>query len=63
MVEYGKISPEIVTKKKNPPLTIFGITFGESSFRDYEADTKLKVPQKDLLIFFQDMYKHLQNQD
>ena len=55
MVEYGKISPEIVKKKKNPPLTIFGITFGESSFRDYEADTKLKVPQKDLLIFFRQM--------
>ena len=55
MVEYGKIDQELVKKKKAPPLTVFGITFGESSFRDFEPDKKLKVPQKDLLIFFRQM--------
>jgi len=55
MVEYGK-SDEIISKNSgSKPLTIFGITFGESSFRDFEPNTKLKVPPKDLLIFFRQM--------
>ena len=56
MAEYG--SAPIVSKKiakRSPPLVIFGITFGESSFLDYEPNTKLKVKQNDLLIFFRQM--------
>ena len=52
MVEYG--TSNLVKKKanKNPPLVIFGIAFGEVSYLDYEPDSKLKVPQNDLLVFF-----------
>ena len=55
MVEYG--TSNLVNKKvsKNPPLVIFGIAFGEVSYLDYEPDSKLKVPQNDLLVFFRQM--------
>ena len=55
MVEYG--TSNLVKKKvtKNTPLVIFGIAFGEVSFLDYEPDSKLKVPQNDLLVFFRQM--------
>jgi len=56
MAEYGsvpKTKNNIV--KKSPPLVVFGITFGESSYLDYEPDTKLKVKQDDLLVFFRQM--------
>ena len=55
MVEYGKTN--IVPKKteRTPPIVVFGISFGEVSYLDYEPDTKLKVPQEDLLIFFRQM--------
>ena len=55
MVEYGKSNAIVEKKTGSKPLTIFGITFGESSFRDFEPDTKLKVPQSDLLVFFRQM--------
>ena len=55
MVEYG--SAEIVKKKatRKPPLKVFGFVFGEESYLDYEPNTKLKVPQNDLLVFFRQM--------
>ena len=55
MVEYG--TANLVKKKvnKNTPLVIFGISFGEVSYLDYEPDSKLKVPQNDLLVFFRQM--------
>ena len=56
MPEYGSVP--IVPKKiskRSPPLVIFGITFGESSFLDYEPNTRLKVKQADLLVFFRQM--------
>ncbi len=55
MVEYGK--PNIVSTKneRTPPPVFFGITFGEVSYLDYEPDSKLKVPQNDLLVFFRQM--------
>ena len=55
MVEYG--TANLVKKKanKNPPLVVFGIAFGEVSYLDYEPDTKLKVAQNDLLVFFRQM--------
>ncbi len=55
MAEYGAPTANNKLQKKSPPLTVFGITFGESSYLDYEADTKLKVPQADLLVFFRQM--------
>ena len=55
MAEYGKSSTTTSTVKRTPPLTVFGITFGESSHLDYEPDKKLKVPQSDLLVFFRQM--------
>ena len=56
MAEYGLV-PETTKNivKKSPPLVVFGITFGESSYLDYEPDTKLKVKQDDLLVFFRQM--------
>ena len=54
MVEYGK-SNTVSIKKRTPPTVLFGIAFGEISHLDYEPDTKLKVPQEDLLIFFRQM--------
>ena len=55
MAEYG--STNIVKKKvgKNPPLVVFGIAFGEVTHLDYEPNSKLKVPQNDLLVFFRQM--------
>ena len=55
MVEYG--TSNLVKKKvnKKPPLVVFGIAFGEVSYLDYEPDSKLKVPQNDLLVFFRQM--------
>ena len=56
MAEYGSV-PQVKKDlvKRNPPLVLFGITFGESSFLDFEPDTKLKVKQDDLLVFFRQM--------
>ena len=56
MVEYG--STNLINKrseKKSSLLVLFGITFGEISYLDYEPNTKLKVPQNDLLIFYRQM--------
>ncbi len=55
MVEYG--NSNLVKKKvnKNPPLVVFGIALGEVSHLDYEPNSKLKVPQNDLLVFFRQM--------
>ena len=55
MAEYG--STNIVEKKgnKKPPLVVFGIAFGEVTHLDYEPNSKLKVPQNDLLVFFRQM--------
>ena len=55
MVEYG--NSNLVTKKeaRKPPLVIFGVAFGEISHLDYEPNSKLKVPQNDLLVFFRQM--------
>ena len=55
MAEYG--NSNFVKKKvnNNPPLVVFGIAFGEISYLDYEPDSKLKVPQNDLLVFFRQM--------
>jgi type IV pilus assembly protein PilC len=55
MVEYGKSNIVSVKKERTPPTMLFGITFGEVSYLDYQPDTKLKVPQEDLLIFFRQM--------
>ncbi len=55
MVEYGKSDTLSVKKEKNPPTVLFGIAFGEISHLDYDPDTKLKVRQEDLLIFFRQM--------
>ncbi len=55
MVEYGKSNIVSIKKERTPPTTFFGVTFGEVSHLDYEPDTKLKVPQEDLLIFFRQM--------
>ena len=54
MAEYGATS---LVKKKDTksPLVIFGIAFGEISYLDYEPNSKLKVPQNDLLVFFRQM--------
>jgi len=55
MAEYGQFNVVSKKKEKTPPLILFGISFGEISYLDYEPDTKLKVPQNDLLIFFRQM--------
>ena len=56
MVEYGKTTTFADKKeKRNPPSIIFGIPFGEVSHLDYQPDSKLKVPQSDLLVFFRQM--------
>ena len=55
MAEYGQSINQSNAVKRTPPLTVFGITFGESSYLDYEPDRKLKVPQNDLLVFFRQM--------
>ena len=55
MVEYGSTNLVIREQKRNPPTILFGIPFGEVSFLDYKPDSKLKVSQNDLLIFFRQM--------
>ena len=55
MAEYGQSSTTSRIVKRTPPLTVFGITFGEASHLDFEPDNKLKVPQSDLLVFFRQM--------
>ncbi len=55
MVEYGNSNLVATNSKRNPPLIIFGIAFGEISYLDYEPNSKLKVPQSDLLVFFRQM--------
>ena len=55
MVEYGNYNQTKKQEKKNPPLVVFGIAFGEVSHLDYEPNSKLKVPQNDLLVFFRQM--------
>ena len=55
MVEYGTSNVIKKKDKKNPPLVVFGIAFGEVSHLDYEPNSKLKVPQTDLLVFFRQM--------
>ena len=61
MAEYGQsiISPK--TNKRKPPVKVFGFVFGEESHLDYEPNTKLKVPQADLLVFFRQMAVMLQS--
>ena len=54
MVEYGKTNL-IKKQERKPPTVVFGIAFGEVSHLDYEPDSKLKVPQNDLLVFFRQM--------
>ena len=55
MVEYGPTKIVNQERKSNPPIVVFGISFGDVSYLDYPPDTKLKVPQDDLLIFFRQM--------
>ena len=55
MVEYGSANIPTNKEKRNPPPVIFGISFGETSYLDFKPDTKLKVPQSDLLVFFRQM--------
>ena len=55
MAEYGAPTADSKSPKRSPPVTVFGITIGESSYLDYEPNTKLKVPQSDLLVFFRQM--------
>ena len=55
MVEYGSSNLINKEEKRNPPLVVFGIPFGEVSHLDYKPNPKLKVPQADLLIFFRQM--------
>ena len=55
MVEYGTSNVIKKQDKRNPPLVVFGIAFGEVSHLDYEPNSKLKVPQNDLLVFFRQM--------
>ena len=55
MVEYGTSNIVSQEKKRTPPTVIFGISFGEISYLDYDPDSKLKVSQEDLLVFFRQM--------
>ena len=55
MVEYGNSNLVKRKENKNPPLVVFGIAFGEVSHLDYKPNSKLKVPQSDLLVFFRQM--------
>ena len=55
MVEYGNSNLLKKKETRKPPLIIFGIVFGEESHLDYEPNSKLKVPQNDLLVFFRQM--------
>ncbi len=55
MVEYGQTNIVSQKEKRTPPTVIFGISLGEISYLDYDPDTKLKVQQDDLLIFFRQL--------
>ena len=55
MVEYGQSNVVSKKKERTPPTMLFGISFGEISYLDYDPNTKLKVQQEDLLIFFRQM--------
>jgi len=55
MVEYGNSNFLKKEPARKPPLVVFGIVFGEESHLDYEPNSKLKVNQNDLLIFFRQM--------
>ena len=55
MVEYGSSNINSKKERRNPPPVVFGIPFGEISHLDYEPNTKLRVPQNDLLVFFRQM--------
>ncbi len=56
MAEYGITTTfDPKKEKRNSPTIIFGIPLGEISHLDYQPDTKLKVPQSDLLVFFRQM--------
>ena len=55
MIEYGKPNTVSIKKERTSPTVFLGISFGEVSYLDYEPDTKLKVKQEDLLIFFRQM--------
>ena len=55
MVEYGSSNQVKKRETRKPPLVIFGLVFGEESHLDYEPNSKLKVPQNDLLVFFRQM--------
>ncbi len=61
MAEYGNsiIAPKAL--KRKPAVKVFGVVFGEESHLDYEPNTKLKVPQADLLVFFRQMAVMLQS--
>ena len=61
MVEYGQSNVVSKKKERTPPSTLFGISFGEISYLDYDPNTKLKVQQQDLLIFFRQMSVMLQS--
>ena len=61
MVEYGQSNVVSKKKERTPPTTLFGISFGEISHLDYDPNTKLKVQQQDLLIFFRQMSVMLQS--
>ena len=50
MVEYGATKLVNNERKRNPPLIVFGISFGDVSYLDYSPDTKLKVPQKSVFV-------------
>tara|TARA_B100000674_G_scaffold494450_1_gene519069 strand:- start:129 stop:1292 length:1164 start_codon:yes stop_codon:yes gene_type:complete len=55
MAQYGNFNSSKKKVTRNPPLIVFGVAFGEVSHLDFEPNTKLKVPQSDLLVFFRQM--------
>ena len=61
MAEYGQSIVAPKTIKRKPPVKVFGIVFGEESHLDYEPNSRLKVPQADLLVFFRQMAVMLQS--
>ena len=61
MAEYGQSIVAPNTKKRKPAVKVFGLVFGEESHLDYEPNSKLKVPQADLLVFFRQMAVMLQS--
>ena len=61
MAEYGESIVAPKTIKRKPAVKVFGIVFGEESHLDYEPNSRLKVPQADLLVFFRQMAVMLQS--